>query len=138
MQRPHDATILVARILIVAIFVYSGSLKVMGPAVVMKIMGAHGIPLLPAAIAVTILVEFGCSLLIVLGFKARWAAVAIILWFIPATIIFHVVTHQTLEWLKNLGLIGGLLLIVDMGPGAYSLDGILGRARSQAPVQSAA
>jgi uncharacterized membrane protein YphA (DoxX/SURF4 family) len=55
----------------------------MGPAAAMKMMAAHGLPLVPAAFALTILVEFGCALLLMVGYKARWAALLMFLSFVP-------------------------------------------------------
>jgi putative oxidoreductase len=131
MKKPHDATLLVARILIVSVFLFSGSLKIMRPAWIMHIMAAAGIPMVHAAWVVTILIEFGCSVLVAAGLKARWAAIPIILWLTPATIIFHFPTHQWTEVLKNLGLMGALAIIIDVGPGAYSLDAILSRRSTE-------
>jgi uncharacterized membrane protein YphA (DoxX/SURF4 family) len=43
------------------------------------------------------------------------------LWFIPVTLTFHVATGQTVEWMKNLAIMGGLLMAAVYGPGEFSL-----------------
>ena len=137
MEGSRDFGALAGRVMLGLIFVLSGFQKLMNPVATMKMMGAHGLPILPVAFVVTVMIEFGCGLLLMLGYKARWAALAIFLWFIPVTLIFHVAAyHQAVEqqqaaaamvqrimYLKNLSIMGGLLMIASMGPGGISLDG---------------
>ena len=123
----RDFGALAGRILLALIFVLSGFEKLMSPAGTMKMMAAHGLPIVPAAFALTILVEFGCGLLLVVGYKARWAAILIFLWFIPVTLIFHATgIHEMIQQimlLKNISIMGGLLMVASFGAGAISLDG---------------
>lgn len=37
---------------------------------------------------------------------------------------------QQIQFMKNLGLIGGFLLLIGSGPGRFSLDAMRGRARA--------
>jgi putative oxidoreductase len=135
----RDLASLVGRVLLALIFVMSGFDKLTGPEKTMGYMAMGGIPhlLLYPGIAASIAAELGCGLLIVLGFKARWAALALFLWLIPVTIMFHVIPYRaavsagkSMEALvnmvmamKNLSMMGGLLLIVSLGAGGYSIDG---------------
>jgi len=137
MAGTRDVGALIGRILLALIFVLSGLQKLMGPAGTMKMMAAHGLPLVPLAFVATILVEFGCGSLLVLGYKARWAAMLIFLWFIPVTLVFHVAAYhqavaqqkpmdaliQQIMFMKNISIMGGLLMVASFGPGAISLDG---------------
>jgi putative oxidoreductase len=127
MAGTRDFGALIGRIMLALIFVLSGFEKLMGPAGAMKMMAAHGLPLVPAAFALTILIEFGCGLLLVVGYKARWAAILIFLWFIPVTLVFHATgIHQMIQQimvLKNVSIMGGLLMVASFGAGAISLDG---------------
>ncbi len=76
------------------------------------------------------LIELGGGLLLALGYKARWAALAIFLFLIPATLIFHAfwavdpeqVKMQLIQFQKNLAIMGGMLYVVFNGPGRMSLD----------------
>jgi len=133
----RDFGALVGRIMLALIFFLSGCQKLMGPAGTMKMMAAHGVPVVPAAFAVTILAEFGCSLLLILGYKARWAALLLFIWFIPVTLLFHVAAYhqavieqkpmdaliQQIMFMKNISIMGGLLMVASFGAGAISLDG---------------
>ncbi|MFP5349314.1 MAG: DoxX family membrane protein, partial [Gammaproteobacteria bacterium] len=81
-------------------------------------------------LVITIIVEIGAALMIIVGYKARLGALALLLWMIPVTLIFHAfwavpadqVQMQMINFFKNLGLMGAMLLIIGFGPGAYSVD----------------
>lgn len=63
---------------------------------------------------------------LILGYKTRLGAFLLILFLIPVTLIFHWDLSdpgQTTQLYKNLGLVGGLLMVISNGPGAWSLDG---------------
>ena len=121
---------LAGRILLAAIFVMSGWGKVTGFAGTAAYMAAKGMPfpelLLPGAIAV----ELVGGILLILGWQARWAALAIFLFMIPTTVIFHnfwavdaaQVQGQAIQFMKNLAIMGGLLYVMAFGAGPLSLD----------------
>lgn len=75
---------------------------------------------------------------IVLGFKARLGALLLIVFLIPATLIFHnfwafglqQMQEQMVHFLKNLSILGGLLFVATHGAGSFSLDSRLSRARA--------
>ena len=135
MKGTQDLGALIGRILLVVIFVMSGFQKLTGPGGAAGYMSGAGIPeaLVKPGLYLSIFAELICGLLIVIGFQTRLAALVIFLWFIPVTLIFHFLPslHQTGEvamtnmimYLKNLSIMGGLLLVASMGPGAYSVDG---------------
>ncbi|AFZ45320.1 DoxX family protein [Halothece sp. PCC 7418] len=62
---------------------------------------------------------------LLLGLKVKWGAVILIIFLIPTTLVFHPVwvdSEESIAFFKNLGLIGGLLLLIYTGAGAVSLD----------------
>jgi len=125
-----NTAVLAGRILLGALFIVSGFGKITGYDGTAGYMAAKGMPfvnvLLPAAIAV----ELGGGLLLALGYKARWAALAIFLFLIPTTLIFHAfwgidpkeAAMQQINFLKNVSIAGGMLMVFAHGPGAYSVD----------------
>jgi len=153
MESLRDVGALLGRILLALIFVYSGlgklthsQITVVFPFLRMPglvgVTSAHfanaGIPpnLVYPGLYLSVLVELGCGLLVVVGLKARWAALLIFLWLIPVTLIFHVADyyaavqqHQAMNaiiqqtmYLKNIAMMGGLLIVAAMGPGGFSVD----------------
>ena len=113
-----------SRILMSAIFIWSGIGKIMNPVGTQEYMSAYGMKftsiLLIAAIAVEIL--GGLSLL--LGIKPRYGAIALALFLIPATFIFHTDFSdqiQQIMFMKNLAMLGGLLMLIQHGGGSIVL-----------------
>ena len=121
---------LFARILLAAIFLVSGYDKIGGFSQIAAFMASKGIPLSEIALALSIVVEIGGGLLLIAGWKSRWAATALFLWLIPVTLIFHnfwavdaaQVQNQLNHLLKNLCIMGGMLYVMAFGAGPLSMD----------------
>lgn len=114
---------LIGRILIGHIFLLAGFNKVGNYAGTQAWMEAMGVPgaLLPLVIAL----EIGGALAIILGWKTRWAAVALAGFSVIAAALFHADfadQMQMIMFMKNLAIAGGLLLLAANGAGALSLD----------------
>lgn len=122
--------LLFARLSIAPLFLYSGIGKVMAfSATAARLYGgADGFGRFLASGA--IVVEIGCGAALVLGLFARQAALILIPFTIAATLMFHnfwavpdaQVVVQTINFLKNLGLLGLLALIARYGAGNYAAD----------------
>lgn len=113
------------RIFIALIFLASGLGKVMDPAGTQAYMAQYGIPLTGLLYLGTVLFELGGGLSLLLGWKTRWGTGALILFLIPATLVFHTnlaEQQQVIHFLKNLAILGGLLLVAARGAGPLSLD----------------
>jgi putative oxidoreductase len=121
---------LVGRILLAQIFIISGAMKIPGFEGVSGYIASKGLPMPQVLAALTIALELGGGLAIAAGFKARWTALVFFLWLIPVTLIFHKfwgidasqVQNQMNNFLKNVSIMGGMLLLFAFGPGAYSVD----------------
>ena len=126
----HKFGPLVGRILLSAIFLMSGIGKIGGFAGTAGYMASKGLPMVEVLLAITIVIEIGAALMIIAGFKARLGATALLLWMIPVTLIFHnfwamPADQQMLQqimFMKNLGLMGGMLYIMAFGSGPMSMD----------------
>jgi len=113
------------RLLIGLPFAMSGlsKLAAIGPTTAM--IRAAGLPLPPLALALCIVVEVGGGLLLVVGFQARIAAIALALFSLATAVSFHsnfADQNQVIHFLKNMMMAGGLLQIVAFGAGALSVD----------------
>ena len=69
--------LLVGRVLLALIFIGSGFSKITGFADTAASMAGKGIPMVEVLLIIAILIELGGGLLLALGYKARWAALAI-------------------------------------------------------------
>lgn len=110
--------LVLGRVLLSVIFILSGLGKLPHFHDVAGMMAAKGIPLATVALVITILIEVGGGLLLLTGFKARYAALVIAVWLVPVTLVFHNFwgvpaaqqQEQMINFLKNLAIIGGLLV----------------------------
>ena len=125
----QDRVLLAARLLVTPLYIYSGIGKILAFGVTAaRLPGGEG-GFGSALAAGSIVIELGASLALILGIWTRCAALALIVFTILATLMFHnfwaspaaAVTAQTVNFLKNLGLIGLFAMIAVFGPGAYAL-----------------
>lgn len=122
---------LLGRILLSLIFILSGFGKIGDWSGTASYMASQGMVAVPFFLTMAILFELGGGLSVLLGFKARWGALALICFLIPATLIFHNFwaftgaeqRMQMINFMKNLAIMGGLLLVVLRGAGNPSIDG---------------
>src|SRR4030043_1303310 len=120
-----DPIPLTARILISTIFIIAAINKSMDLLGSEQYMTAYGIPAAGVLLVLSVIIEIFGGLSILLGFKAKWGAIALFIFLIPTTLIFHTeVTDQiqSMMLLKNLSMMGGLLMVANYGSGPYSLD----------------
>ena len=114
---------LLARVMLAHIFILSGFGKITGFAGTAGYIASKGLPMAEVLTVLTILIELGGGLLILVGWQARWAATAIFLFIIPVTLIFHPfwVQGETISFMKNLAIMGGMMMVIAYGSGPYSL-----------------
>jgi len=121
---------LVGRILLAILFLVSGFDKITGFGNTVGYIASKGLPLPQLGAVIAIVVELGTGILIVIGWQARWAATVLFLFLIPTTFIFHNFWSveaaqkpmQTLQFMKNLCIMGGVLYIMAFGAGPLSID----------------
>jgi putative oxidoreductase len=123
---------IVGRLCLVAIFALSAvSNKIPNFSKVADDMASAGVPFPTFALAGAIVFLLVGSVSVLAGYQARFGALLLLLFLIPATYYFHAPwkaatpadgTQQMIHLLKNLGLMGAMLLIMAAGPGPGSLD----------------
>ena len=121
---------LIGRVLLALLFVPAGFGKLMGFAGTVGYIASKGVPLPEVAAAIAVAVELGLGILLLVGYKARWAALLIGLFTLVITFIFHnfwavppeMVMMQRMSFMKNLAIVGGLFTVAAWGPGAWSVD----------------
>lgn len=115
--------LLVGRLLLALIFIFSGYSKIGGYAGTQAYMASAGVPgiLLP----VVILVELAGGLLVAVGYQTRFAALALAGFSLVAGLLFHfnlADQNQMIHLMKNLSIAGGFLALAAAGAGTLSVD----------------
>jgi putative oxidoreductase len=121
---------LTGRILIAVIFLLSGFGKLTGNAATTAYIASKGLPA-PSILAVCAgVLELGGGLLLVVGYKTRWVAIALAIFTVIAALIFHnfwavpadQARNQMIHFLKNIAMIGGMLYVITYGSGPMAFD----------------
>lgn len=115
----------IGRLLLSIIFLGSAATKIADPAGTQAYMAAFGLPMTSVLLVGAIATEMVGGLALLLGLKARWAAFVLVGFLTVATLIFHTDLadqKQLLHFLKNVAIIGGLVLVIAEGTGPLALD----------------
>ena len=127
---PVAATALIGRVLLALMFIGAGISKFGSLEGTAGYIASGGLPL-PGVLAVVVAaLEVVAGVMLVVGFKARWAALALAVFTVLASVLFHAFWSmpadqqfvQQLMFMKNLAVAGGLLMIVALGAGPLSFD----------------
>jgi putative oxidoreductase len=114
---------IIGRILVSSLFIIAALLLVFrrGDFQYLKgLIASRGVPLAPVAMVVTILLEIVCGVMILIGWQAWIAAIILILWMIPTTLIVHapwkappeMLANELYHTFKNVCIAGALLIII--------------------------
>lgn len=123
---------LLGRIGLSLLFIISGWGKISGYAGTQQYMEAMGVP--GALLPLVILLELGGGLAIAAGLFSRWVALALAGFSVATAMVFHANfgdAMQAINFWKNVGMAGGFLLLAAQGAGAFSLDALISRRKSQ-------
>jgi putative oxidoreductase len=125
-----DGVLLVARVLLMLLFVIFGWSKITGFQGTVAYMAHVGAPLPPLAAGIAVVMELFVGIAIVLGFYTRPLAALLALYTLGTALIGHPFWDMSgmerlmnmINFYKNISIIGGLLVLCVAGPGKYSLD----------------
>lgn len=126
----QDTLSLAGRLLLALLFLPAGVMKIAGFAGTVGYIASSGLPLPHLGAVLAIVVEVGGGLALLVGFATRFAALALALFTVVATVVFHAfwavpaeqVMVQQLMFFKNFAVVGGLLTLAAHGAGAFSID----------------
>jgi putative oxidoreductase len=111
-------------------FLISGFFKIGGYSQMVAYSASKGLPMAGVAIACAAVVELACGLAILVGFQTKIAAWLLFLYLIPVTFLFHNFwamqgaeqQQNMINFLKNVSIMGGLVILATYGAGPYSVD----------------
>jgi len=127
---PRNLLALIGRIALAAIFIKSGYGKIGNFDGTVAYITNAGLPLPQVGAVVAIVVELVGGIALAIGFKTRWAALAIAIFTLAAAFFFHNYwamaadkqLAQSINFWKNLSIFGGMLIVCAFGPGGWSVD----------------
>ena len=119
---------LAGRIALGAVFLLSAIGKLSNWGGTAGFAASKGIP--EALLAGATALELLGALSLLAGFKTRWGVIALVVFLVPVTLVFHNFwavqgpgqQEQIAHFMKNLAIGGGLLIVFATGPGAVSVD----------------
>jgi putative oxidoreductase len=126
----NNALNLVGRLLLATLFLPAGLAKLSGFEGTVSYIESVGLPLAAVAAAAALALEILGSVALIVGFKTRIVSAVLALFTLVASIFFHAFWGaapdqafvQQLLFFKNIGVIGGLLVLASSGAGAWGLD----------------
>lgn len=121
---------LLGRVLLAVMFVLAGYSKIGGFDGTAAFIASKGLPLPTLMAAGTVALELVAGVALIVGWQARWAALALAVFTVIASVIFHAYwtmpaeqqNVQQLMFMKNMAVTGGLLMVFALGAGRFSLD----------------
>ena len=127
----NHSAMLVGRILLALIFLVAGYRKLMAVAGSAGYFAKLGFPMPEVMVWVAIAIELGGAILLIVGWKTRWAAWLLALFTLIAAFAAHrfwevdaaQYANQMNHFLKNIAIVGGFIILATTGPGALSVDG---------------
>jgi putative oxidoreductase len=105
-----------ARVLLCLVFVNALLGKLTGFQAVAARIAGKGLPLAPLLLLAAMALMAAGSALVISGWKSRLGVVLLLLFLVPTTLLFHgdvSNAQERIQGLKNLAIIGGLLLVAD-------------------------
>jgi putative oxidoreductase len=128
--------LLAGRFLLALMFVMSGFGKLTNADGTAQFMASGGLPNMPSLALLVGLFEVVAGIALIVGFKTRWAALALAIFTAAASLMFHAYWSmpadqqymQQLMFMKNVAVVGGMLAVAAFGAGAWSVDAARGRA----------
>lgn len=129
-NRQRDWLILLARILLMILYVTAGWQKMLGFGGTVGAMAAYGLPIPTVAAIVVVVIEFLVGIALVIGVWTRPLALLMAVYTLATAFIGHhywtmtdaAYTANFINFYKNVSIVGGLLLLCVTGAGKYSID----------------
>ena len=123
---------LAGRVILGLYFIVPGGLmKIVNYQGTADYMAAHGMIMIPFFLVLTIIIQLGAGAALIAGYKAQIAAFLLAGLTLVISLVMHDFWdvadalqrgHETQNFVKNLGIIAGLLVLSGLGAGRFSVD----------------
>ena len=130
MNKSQSVLNLIGRIAIATLFLPAGILKLMGIEDTGAYFGSLSLPVVAVLVWMVIAIEVVGGIALILGYHTRIVAIGLACFTLGASLIGHafwsapedVALIAQLIFVRNMAILGGLLVLAASGGGAYSLD----------------
>lgn len=130
MEKNNSFIPLLARILISFIFIVSGISKIFGFSGTRAYMAMQGIPFTTFFLIGAIIIEVVGGFMLLFGYQTKIVSLVMFFYLIPVTLTIHHFWTYTgmqreenwINFMKNLAIMGGMLMLFYFGPGPKSID----------------
>ena len=131
MNHLQNACLLAGRILMGAYFILPGIQKIIDFETMASYMEAHSVPMILVLLPLTILLQLSAGLAIIVGYKGKVAAFILAGLTFVISIYMHDFwnmaegieqAHELQNFVKNMAIMSGLLIMAALGTGKFSLD----------------
>jgi len=126
----ENACLLAGRFLLGIYFILPSVGKIAGWAGTIDYMAVHNVPFIPVVLVITIILQLGCGVALIIGFQGKIAAFLLAGLTLVISLFMHNFweyaegmerNHETQNFFKNLGIMAGLLVVAGLGTGKFSL-----------------
>ena len=123
--------LMAGRILMGAYFILPGIQKITDFGMMSSYMEEHSVPMIPVLLPLTILLQISAGVAIIVGYKGKIAAFILAGLTLVISIYMHDFwdmaegieqTHELQNFVKNMAIMSGLLIVAAVGTGKFSLD----------------
>ncbi|MGI4815489.1 MAG: DoxX family protein [Janthinobacterium lividum] len=129
-EQQKDGLLLLARILLMLLFIIFGWSKLTGFSGTVAFFTADGVPLPEISTVIAVVMEFFVGIALLVGFWTRPLALLMALYTLGTALLGHHFWSMTdgarmmneINFFKNISIIGGLFALAAAGPGRYSID----------------
>jgi putative oxidoreductase len=127
----ENTCLLVGRFLLGVYFILPGVMKIVDFEGTSSYMAAHDVPQVPVLLVLTIILQLGLGVALIIGFKGKIAAFLLAGLTLVISLYMHNFwdyaegmekVHETQNFFKNMGILAGLLIVAGIGTGRFSLD----------------
>jgi putative oxidoreductase len=127
----ENACLLLGRTLLGLYFILPGIQKITSFDMMSQYMAQHNVPMISLLLIFTIALQLTGGIAIIIGFKGRFAAFILAGLTLVISIYMHNfwnlpegsdVAHETQNFVKNMAIMAGLLVLAARGTGKFSVD----------------
>jgi putative oxidoreductase len=140
MKLLETSSAVIGRLLLGLYFILPGLQKIDNYEGTTRYMQSFSVPAADALLPITIVLQIVLGIAVIIGYKTKIAAFLLAGMTLVISLYMHsfwnlpdsaVVIHETQNFIKNMAIMSGLLILAGRGAGQYSIDNKMQHAKNQ-------